>query len=165
MPRDSVFQYPQSDRVVWRDWLSQLHPKFNDVSVSAIGSSCLKGLHLALGNCLPYRVSVSAIGSSCLKGCTCWIEDRLFFLFQYPQSDRVVWRLDSARFFNASFSFSIRNRIELFEGLHSWGWSLSRVVVSVSAIGSSCLKGHWRLIHVWVSIRFSIRNRIELFEG
>ena len=86
-------------------------------------------------------------------------------MFQYPQPDRIVWRMLKLSWSPATIaSFSIRNRIELFEGDYMrkdpdtaylfqypqpdrivWRTSSARSspsssTVSVSATGSNCLK-------------------------
>ena len=84
------FQYPQPDRIVWRIWRFAVFGSSNVVSVSATGSNCLKVSHFAY--------------------------DNTFSAFQYPQPDRIVWRWCKHRRDNRLRCFSIRNRIELFEG-------------------------------------------------
>ena len=61
--------------------------------------------------------------------------------------------------------FSIRNRIELFEGAKSRLGCRVSATVSVSATGSNCLKASGGVTATISITRFSIRNRIELFEG
>ena len=62
--------------------------------------------------------------------------------------------------------FSIRNRIELFEGTRATRANHRTADVSVSATGSNCLKAvNTDDAALLIDRSFSIRNRIELFEG
>ena len=74
--------------------------------------------------------------------------------------------LSAASFAASASCFSIRNRIELFEGTRATRANHRTADVSVSATGSNCLKAvNTDDAALLIDRSFSIRNRIELFEG
>ncbi len=153
------FQYPQSDRVAFNLVAVKGRNPTGELSVSAIGSSCLQQLSRLHAHdvFIPFSIRnrielPSTTYSSCNRSSDCafsirnrielpstnrWHATGTHPGFQYPQSDRVAFNCFQGFNIGWSRAFSIRNRIELPSTEHTHAHRHRRAA-------------------------FSIRNRIEL---